>query len=99
MVPWRSDNIKYPTNEVFLDVVESVNTLVHYTPVLLLLLLLLVGVETYDVCMIGGKQWVCFAIGGDRKDSYQLTLERYAQFEIGPQRQVICFHEFCYSWN
>jgi len=28
MVPWRSDTIKYPTNEVFLDVVESVNTLV-----------------------------------------------------------------------
>ena len=34
-VSWRSDNIKYRKNEVFLDVIESVNLLVSSAYVIL----------------------------------------------------------------
>lgn len=38
-VPWRNSQVKYPTNEVFLDVIEKVNLLVNEAGYLLCLLL------------------------------------------------------------
>jgi len=43
-VSWRSDGLKYRKNEVFLDVIESVNLLVNYLTFILIVMLFFVSI-------------------------------------------------------
>ena len=74
-VSWRSEGIRYRKNEVFLDVVESVNLLVRQIA------------PKYPLLTTGQCLWQCHPIRDSWRCQDEVLLVWHARVETGSQRQ------------